>query len=100
MPGNNGFLSGYAGNGFQRFGRAIVDRLLPGNQLGSDGTLNNNVIPGIAARLGTVAASMFGGPMAGMVANKFAGNIVDSGLFGGGEQGPPANISRMNFQMP
>lgn len=39
MPENNRtFLGQYAGNGMQRVGRWLVDRL-PGNQLAPDGTL-------------------------------------------------------------
>lgn len=55
------FLDKYAGNGWQQFGRWLVDRL-PGNQLAADGTLNNRaVIGGLgAAGLGLGGGVLFG----------------------------------------
>jgi hypothetical protein len=73
-----GFLSGYAGNGAQRTGRWLVDRLLPGNQRSPDGTLNNKAVGyGLIGRLGGMGASLYGGPMAGFGANRIAGSLVD-----------------------
>lgn len=78
MPQRKGFLGGYAGNGAQRAGRWLVDRLLPGNQRAADGTLDNRAVGyGLVGRAGGMAASFFGGPMAGLGVNRVAGSLVD-----------------------
>lgn len=63
-PKRGGFLSGYSGNPVQRTGRWFVDRILPGNQRGTDGTLTN-VGRGLAGLGLKVGATALGGPALG-----------------------------------
>lgn len=77
-PNKGGFLSGYAGNGWQRLARWAVDRL-PGDQRAPDGTLNNAaVMKGLGVAAGTVGLNLLA-PGLGTVFGKVGGNYLNTG---------------------
>lgn len=85
--------SDYAGNPVQQWLRWGADRLMPGNQRGTDGTLQNEGL-GLAGLGLRVAATPFLGPMGGMLVNHVSGNVIDR-ITGG-----PGEISGGKFAKP
>lgn len=76
MPTNSSNTA-WRGNWAQRAGRAFVDRILPGNQRGADGTLTN-VGRGALGLAGTVGLNLLM-PGAGTLAKPLIANTVNNG---------------------
>lgn len=104
----------WRGNALQRFGRGVVDRVLPGNQRGADGTLTNvgRGVGGLALRVG---GNVVGGPLGGLIGNQLGTNLANNGnpvnfegntsrlsrllgLGGGTPSGPIGPVQRMPIQ--
>lgn len=66
-------------SGVRNFFGRMVDGLLPGNQYNQQTGQFSNVWSGIGGRAASIAASMYGGPQAGMAVNRAAANWINNG---------------------